>query len=172
MRSSRRIAFMRRTGSSRFPRRRSRKRFRLWASTLGSIIAGSANRRHAGSVLNIECSDDETLADARLSCLVRSVAETASRRRRFQTAAPWFRFTERFGMVRSPSRLPNSAASGRMRSVRTFLISLAAGLLVWIAICLVAIAYEPSHVGSLVATLEIVVALVLAIVACLLLRLR
>lgn len=59
-----------------------------------------------------------------------------------------------------------------MRSVRSFLISLAAGLLIWAAICLVAIAYEPSHVGSLVATLEIVVALVLAIVACLLLRLR
>ncbi|HKP03288.1 MAG TPA: hypothetical protein VJU77_07955 [Chthoniobacterales bacterium] len=56
--------------------------------------------------------------------------------------------------------------------MRSFLISLAAGLLIWAAICLVAIAYEPSHVGSLVATLEIVVALVLAIVACLLLRLR
>ena len=56
--------------------------------------------------------------------------------------------------------------------MRTFLISLAAGLLIWAAICLVAIAYEPSHVGSLVATLEIIVALVLAVIACLLLRLR
>ncbi|HTG43411.1 MAG TPA: hypothetical protein VK633_02645 [Verrucomicrobiae bacterium] len=56
--------------------------------------------------------------------------------------------------------------------MRTFLISLVAGLLFWIAICLVAIAYQPSHAGSLVATLEIILSLVLAVVACVVLRLR
>ena len=59
-----------------------------------------------------------------------------------------------------------------MPCVRTFLISLVAGLLFWIAICLVAIAYQPSHAGSLVATLEIILSLVLAVVACVVLRLR
>ena len=59
-----------------------------------------------------------------------------------------------------------------MAGVRTFLISLAAGLLIWVAICLVAIAYQPVHAGSLVATLEIVAALILSVVACVILRLR
>jgi hypothetical protein len=59
-----------------------------------------------------------------------------------------------------------------MAKVRTFLISLVAGLLLWVAICLVAIAYQPSHSGSLVATLEIILSLVLAVVACVVLRLR
>ena len=57
-----------------------------------------------------------------------------------------------------------------MSEVRSFLISLVAGLLIWVAICLVAIAYQPSHAGSLVATLEIILSLVLAIIACVLLR--
>jgi hypothetical protein len=52
------------------------------------------------------------------------------------------------------------------------LISLAAGLLIWVAICLIAIAYQPTHAGSLVATLEIILSLVLAVVACVILRLR
>ena len=57
-----------------------------------------------------------------------------------------------------------------MRSLKRFLIALVAGLLVWVAICLVAIAHQPSHAGSLVATLEIILSLVLAIIACVLLR--
>ena len=59
-----------------------------------------------------------------------------------------------------------------MPLVRTFLISLVAGLLIWVAICLVAIAYQPSHAGSLVSTLEIILSLVLAVVACVVVRLR
>ena len=64
----------------------------------------------------------------------------------------------------------NPAGYGIVPSLKRFLIALVAGLLVWIAICLVAIAYQPSHAGSLVATLEIILSLVLAIIACVLLR--
>ena len=56
--------------------------------------------------------------------------------------------------------------------MRTFLLSLIAGILIWGSICLVAIAYQPTHAGSVVASVEIGLALVLTIVACLLLRLR
>jgi hypothetical protein len=56
--------------------------------------------------------------------------------------------------------------------MRTFLFSLVAGILIWGSICLVAIAYQPSHAGSVVAAIEICLALVLTVVACLLLRLR
>ena len=59
-----------------------------------------------------------------------------------------------------------------MAGVRTFLISLIAGLLIWVAICLVAIAHQPAHAGSLVATLEIVAARILCVVACVIVRLR
>jgi hypothetical protein len=59
-----------------------------------------------------------------------------------------------------------------MASVKTFLISLLAGLLLWVAICLVSIAYQPVHAGSVVASIEIIVALVLTVVACVTLRLR
>ena len=55
--------------------------------------------------------------------------------------------------------------------MRNFLISLVAGLLIWVAICLVAIAYQPSHSGSVVANLEIGLSLVVAVIACFLLRL-
>jgi hypothetical protein len=56
--------------------------------------------------------------------------------------------------------------------MRTFLISLVAGILIWGSICLVAIAHQSSHAGSLIATIETILALVLTVIACLLLRLR
>jgi membrane protein DedA with SNARE-associated domain len=56
--------------------------------------------------------------------------------------------------------------------MRNFLIALIAGILIWGAILLIAIAYQPSHAGSVVASIEIGLALVLAVVVCLLLRLR
>lgn len=54
---------------------------------------------------------------------------------------------------------------------RRLLISLLAGLLLWIAIYLIAVAHQSSHAGSLVATIEIILSLGLTIVACFLLRL-
>ena len=55
--------------------------------------------------------------------------------------------------------------------MKRFLISLLAGLLIWIAIYLMAIAHQSAHAGSLVATIEIILSAVLTIVACFLLRL-
>jgi len=51
-----------------------------------------------------------------------------------------------------------------------WLKAIIAGALVWVAISLVATAYQPAHTGSVVATIEHIVALVVAIIACLLLR--
>jgi hypothetical protein len=48
--------------------------------------------------------------------------------------------------------------------------ALVAGALIWIAIILVAVAYQPAHAGSVIATVEIVLSLVVAIFACLVLR--
>jgi len=56
--------------------------------------------------------------------------------------------------------------------MRSFLISLLAGLLLWGSILLVAIAYQPVHAGSVVASIEIGLALVLTIVACFVVRLH
>ena len=56
--------------------------------------------------------------------------------------------------------------------MRTFFISLVAGILIWGSICLVAIAYQSSHAGSVMANIEIGLALVLTIVACFVVRLR
>jgi hypothetical protein len=56
--------------------------------------------------------------------------------------------------------------------MRTFFISLVAGILIWAAILLIAMAYQPTHAGSVIANIEIGLALVVTIVACLLLRLR
>jgi hypothetical protein len=53
---------------------------------------------------------------------------------------------------------------------RGWLKAIIAGALLWIAITLVAIAYQPAHAGSVVATIDHILALVLAILACLLLR--
>lgn len=55
--------------------------------------------------------------------------------------------------------------------MRTFFVSVAAGILIWAAICLVAIAYQPSHSGSFVANVEIGLALVVTVIACFVLRL-
>ena len=57
-------------------------------------------------------------------------------------------------------------------SMKSFLIALVAGILIWGSIVLIAIAYQPVHAGSVVASIEIGLALVLTVVACLLLRLR
>jgi hypothetical protein len=51
----------------------------------------------------------------------------------------------------------------------SLLKAIIAGALIWVAINLIAIAYQPAHAGSVVATVEIVLSLVVAIVACLLL---
>ncbi|MFN2623682.1 MAG: hypothetical protein ABR611_12660 [Chthoniobacterales bacterium] len=56
--------------------------------------------------------------------------------------------------------------------MKSFLIALLAGILIWGAILLVAIAYQPSHAGSVVASIEIGLALVLTVIACVLLRWR
>jgi hypothetical protein len=56
--------------------------------------------------------------------------------------------------------------------MRTFFIALVAGILIWAAIWLMAIAYQPTHAGSTVANIEIGLALVVAVIACFLLRLR
>jgi hypothetical protein len=45
-----------------------------------------------------------------------------------------------------------------------------AGVLIWVAINMVARAYQPAHAGSVIATVEIGLSLVVAIIACLLLR--
>ena len=55
--------------------------------------------------------------------------------------------------------------------MKRFLISLLAGLLIWIAIYLVAIAHQGAVAGSLVATIEIILALGLTVIACFILRL-
>ena len=53
---------------------------------------------------------------------------------------------------------------------RSFLRSLIAGALIWVAINMVASAYQPAHTGSAIAAVEIVLALLVAIIACFLLR--
>lgn len=52
-----------------------------------------------------------------------------------------------------------------------WLKAIIAGVLLWIAISLVAVGYQPAHAGSVVAFIEIGLSLVVAIVACLVLRL-
>ena len=54
--------------------------------------------------------------------------------------------------------------------MKDFLKAIVAGALLWVAINLVAIAYQPAHAGSVVATVEIVLALAVAILACVVLR--
>jgi hypothetical protein len=51
-----------------------------------------------------------------------------------------------------------------------WLKAIIAGALLWVAMTLVAIAHEPAHAGSLVATVEVVLSLVVAVIACLVLR--
>ena len=54
--------------------------------------------------------------------------------------------------------------------MKGLLKAMVAGALLWVAINLVAIGYQPAHAGSVVATLEIVLALVVGILACVVLR--
>lgn len=48
--------------------------------------------------------------------------------------------------------------------------AIVAGALIWVAINLVAIGYQPAHAGSVVANVEIGLSLVVAILACVILR--
>ena len=51
-----------------------------------------------------------------------------------------------------------------------WLKAIIAGALLWVAMSLVVIAHQPATAGSAVATIEIVLSLVVAIIACLILR--
>ena len=51
-----------------------------------------------------------------------------------------------------------------------WLKAIIAGALIWIAVSLVALAHQPAHAGSAVATIELILSFVVAIIACLLLR--
>ncbi len=55
-------------------------------------------------------------------------------------------------------------------SMKGLLKAIVAGALMWVAINLVAIGYQPAHAGSVIATVEIVLSLVVAILACVFLR--
>ena len=48
--------------------------------------------------------------------------------------------------------------------------AIVAGALIWVAINLVAIGYQPAQAGSVIATVEIGLSLVVAIIACVILR--
>lgn len=52
----------------------------------------------------------------------------------------------------------------------SWLKAIIAGALIWIAITLVAIAHQPAHAGSAFATIEHILALVVAVIACVILR--
>jgi predicted tellurium resistance membrane protein TerC len=54
--------------------------------------------------------------------------------------------------------------------MKGLLKAIVAGALIWIAINMVAIGYQPAHAGSVIATVEIWLALVVAILACVILR--
>ena len=54
--------------------------------------------------------------------------------------------------------------------MKGLLKAIVAGALMWVAINLVAIGYQPAQSGSVIATVEIVLSLVVTIVACVVLR--
>jgi hypothetical protein len=54
--------------------------------------------------------------------------------------------------------------------MKGLLKAIVAGALMWIAINMVAIGYQPAHAGSVMATVEIGLSLVVAILACVVLR--
>jgi hypothetical protein len=54
--------------------------------------------------------------------------------------------------------------------MKGLLKAIVAGALLWVAIILVVLGYRPAHVGSVVANIEIGLALVVAIVGCMILR--
>ena len=51
-----------------------------------------------------------------------------------------------------------------------WLKAIVAGALIWVAINLAAMGYQPGHAGSIIATVDIGLSLIVAILACLLLR--
>ena len=51
-----------------------------------------------------------------------------------------------------------------------WLKAIVAGALLWVAMYLIATAFQPAHAGSAISTIEIVLSLIVAIIACLLLR--
>jgi hypothetical protein len=54
--------------------------------------------------------------------------------------------------------------------MKDLLRAIVAGALIWVAINLVAMGYQPAHAGSVIATMEIGLSLVVAILACVVLR--
>jgi hypothetical protein len=54
--------------------------------------------------------------------------------------------------------------------MKSFLKAIVAGALIWVAINLVAMGYQPAQAGSVIATVEIVLSLVIAILACVVVR--
>jgi hypothetical protein len=54
--------------------------------------------------------------------------------------------------------------------MKGLLKAIVAGALMWVAINLVAIGYQPVQAGSVIATVEIVLSLVVMILACVVLR--
>jgi hypothetical protein len=54
--------------------------------------------------------------------------------------------------------------------MKSLLKAIIAGALIWVAINLVAMGYQPVHAGSIIATVEIVLAFVVAILACVIVR--
>jgi hypothetical protein len=60
--------------------------------------------------------------------------------------------------------------SANQKSMTGLIKAIVAGALIWVAINLVAIGYQPAHDGSVVATVEIGLSPVVAILACLILR--
>jgi len=51
-----------------------------------------------------------------------------------------------------------------------WLKAIIAGLLLWIAMSLIALAHEPAHAGSAIATIEIILSLIVTVIGCLILR--
>jgi dolichol kinase len=60
--------------------------------------------------------------------------------------------------------------SVNQKSVKGLLKAIVAGALVWVAINLVAMGYQPAKAESVMATVEIVLSLIAAILACVILR--
>jgi hypothetical protein len=54
--------------------------------------------------------------------------------------------------------------------MKGLLKAIVAGALLWVGINLIALGYEPAHAGSVIATVEIGLSLVVAILACAILR--
>jgi hypothetical protein len=60
--------------------------------------------------------------------------------------------------------------SVNQKSVKGLLKAIVAGALIWVAINLVAMGYQPAKAESVVATVEIALSLIVAILACVVLR--